>query len=230
MVLQLEVHHDIFMLQSFLKLFKQSFMWAAQALGAPAATNSKSGPHEADILARNALLSDKLLELVHAAVSRALFNKDQLTLAVHLARNLLPDQFPPEEWAVFLSCNSSLTGGSASSITVRSDSQSDAANIPAAPTWVRSEYAAAFEQVATALPNLVAAAQLQDGRVWAQWAASTASVAADVAAAAGALEFVPTAVASRLTGLQQLILVAAFRPDRYATPFSLSLPSAPVTC
>lgn len=204
----------IFLLQSFLKLYKQSFVWAAQTAGPPVVTTTNSGPHEADIVARNALLSDKLVELVHAAVSRAMFNKDQLALAVHLARNLLPNQFPPEEWTVFLNCSSSLSGGAAnaggSTANKRGSGSRPGTAAPATPSWVRPECADAYEQIQAALPNLVATAQLQEGRIWAAWAASTASVVG----VGGGIDFVPSAVAARLSGLQQLILVAAFRPDR----------------
>jgi hypothetical protein len=206
-------------LQAFLKLFKQLLRWAAQAAGPASKANSSSSNH-ADALARNALLCDKLLELVHASVSRAVFNKDQLTLAVHLARSLLPDQFPAEEWAAFLSCSSS---GSSSSVTNTvtytaarpGSATSAAAGVGGAgvavPSWVRGDRAAAYEQLAAALPNLVAAAQLHDARIWAPWATSTAGLGAG--SSSSSVEFVPAAAAGRLTGLQQLILVAAFKPE-----------------
>jgi hypothetical protein len=208
--------------QAFLKLFKQLLRWAAQAAGTASKANNNSSSNHADALARNALLCDKLLELVHASVSRAVFNRDQLTLAVHLAHSLLPEQFPAEEWAAFLSCSSSGSGSVSNSV---SNSSSTAGTRPgsataagaggaaaAVPSWVRGDRAAVFEQLPATLPNLVAAAQLHDARIWAPWASSTAGIAASSSSSSN-VEFVPAAAASRLTGLQQLILVAAFKPE-----------------
>eukprot|EP00878_Enallax_costatus_P033792 GHUV01037355.1.p1 GENE.GHUV01037355.1~~GHUV01037355.1.p1 ORF type:complete len:180 (-),score=18.62 GHUV01037355.1:126-665(-) len=141
-----------------------------------------------------------------------MFNKDQLALAVHLARNLLPAQFPTEEWSVFLNCSSSLSDGAANTASKRESGSRPGTAASSTPSWVRAESADAYEQIAAALPGLVATAQLQEGRIWAPWAASTASV---VGPGDGGVEFVPAAVAGRLSGLQQLTLVAAFRPDRY---------------
>jgi hypothetical protein len=206
-------------LQAFLKLFKQLLRWAAQAAGpASRATATSSSSSQADALARNAMLCDKLLELVHASVSRAVFNRDQLTLAVHLARSLLPDQFPAEEWAAFMSCSSTGTGSSSSSNAAAAGARPGCASAAAAggsaavPSWIRGDSAAAFEQLAATLPNLVAAAQLHDAPIWAPWAASTAGLATG-SSSSSSLEFVPAAAAVRLTGLQQLILVAAFKPE-----------------
>jgi hypothetical protein len=209
-------------LQAFLKLFKQLLRWAAQAAGPASKANSSSSNH-ADALARNALLCNKLLELVHASVSRAVFNRDQLTLAVHLARSLLPDQFPAEEWAAFLSCSSSGSGSVSNNVTnssatpgTRPGSATAAGaggGTVAVPSWIRGDRAAVFEQLAATLPNLVAAAQLHDARIWVPWASSTAGIAANSSSSSSSVEFVPAAAAGRLTGLQQLILVAAFKPE-----------------
>jgi hypothetical protein len=199
------------LLQAFLKFFKQLLQWAAKAAGPASKANSSSN---ADALARNALLCDKLLDLVHASVSRAVFNKDQLTLAVHLARSLLPDQFPADEWAAFLSCSSTGSSSSAAAAGARPGSATGAAAANSAgvvPSWIRGDRAAAYEQLAAMLPNLVAAAQLHDARIWAPWAASTDS--AGSSSSSSSVEFVPAAAAGRLTGLQQLILVAAFKPE-----------------
>ncbi|KAF6261448.1 ATP-binding dynein motor region D5-domain-containing protein [Scenedesmus sp. NREL 46B-D3] len=211
-----------FSLNAFLKLFRQLLRWAAQAAGPASKANSgtgSSGSSNADALARNALLCDKLLELVHASVGRAVFNKDQLTLAVHVARSLLPEQFPAEEWAAFLSCSSGSSSGSVtagarpgSAASTAAGAGSASASAGAVPSWIRDDRAAAYEQLAATLPHLVAAAQLHDARIWAPWAASTTGAGANGSSSSSA-EFVPAAAAGRLTGLQQLILVAAFKPE-----------------
>jgi hypothetical protein len=199
----------------FLQLFKQLFrLPAIQSAAHPPHSNSSHAPdsNQADAVStRNTLLSQQLLILVHGTVSRAMFNKDHLSLALHLARHLLPDQFPDNEWGVLLSCSSAIV--SSSSTVAAADASRSAAGPPgaaAAPTWLGSEREAAYEQIAASLPELVAAARLQDSRVWAPWVGSAAAGAG----AAGATA-VPVAVSSALTVLQQLILVAAFQPERW---------------
>lgn len=209
------LQHLCLVLQMFLKLFRQLFhLPAIQSAGHPPHSSSSRAPdsNQTDtVSARNALLSRQLLILVHGTVSRAMFNKDHLSLALHLARHLLPDQFPDHEWAVLLSCSSAVV--SSSSMAAAADGGRSSAGTPGAsgvPTWLGPERAAGYEQIAASLPELATAARLQDSRIWAPWAASAAAGAG----AAGATA-VPVAVSSALTVLQQLILVAAFQPERW---------------
>jgi hypothetical protein len=76
----------------FLGLFRR-------ALSADGPTAGGGG----DVTARIAALGDKLLELALGFVSRALFNGDRLTFAMHLAHHLLPQgTVRAEEWAFLL--------------------------------------------------------------------------------------------------------------------------------
>jgi hypothetical protein len=198
----------------FLQLFKQLFTLPAtqptqHSQGQDA---SNTGSEEASST-RNALLSQQLLVLVHGTVSRAMFSKDHLSLALHLARHLHPQQFPDHEWAVLLSCSSAVVGASSSSTPAAGDSQQS--RVPAAagasvPAWLGAERAAAFEQIAASLPELVLVARLQDSRIWGPW--DLAPGGGGVGASGTA---VPVAVSSALTVLQQLILVAAFQSERW---------------
>lgn len=116
----------------------------------------------------------------------------------------MPEQFPEAEWAVLLDCSGAVISGSSSNASLTSAAASAAG--PALPSWLGPERAAAFEQIAVSLPELVTAARLMDARIWAPWGAPAAQ-----AAGGGA---VPVAVSSALTILQQLILIAAFQPER----------------
>eukprot|EP00879_Flechtneria_rotunda_P033494 GHRR01037104.1.p1 GENE.GHRR01037104.1~~GHRR01037104.1.p1 ORF type:complete len:375 (+),score=155.42 GHRR01037104.1:59-1183(+) len=200
------------LLQSFLKQFRQVFAAAAETRG----SNQPGNQH--NLVARNALLCEKLLVIVHTSVSRALFNKDQLSFAVHLAKNWLPELFPADEWATFVTCTGSATGSSSSGSDDNGATESNLASSAAVnkPSWVDENKAAAYERLATSLPNLVTAANLHDARIWAPWASATSPIDFSGGAAGDAQhgsDLVAPAIAKRLTGLQQLILVAAFRPD-----------------
>jgi hypothetical protein len=196
--------------QMFLQLFKQLFQLAS-AEEDRQHINSKGSASDttAEPLARNALLSQQLLILVHRSMSRAMFSRDHLSLALHLAKHLMPEQFPEAEWAVLLNCSSAVIGGSSSSNSSGTPSAAASAAGLALPNWLGAERAAAFEQIAGSLPELVTAARLSDARIWAPWGAPAAAQAAGCGA-------VPVAVSSALTILQQLILVAAFQPERWA--------------
>lgn len=212
-------------LQVFLQLFKQLFhLPETQKKQTPTASGTDAG------VDRNALLSQQLLLLVHSTVSRAMFNRDHLSLALHLARHLLPAQFAEPEWAVLLSCSSAVVGGGGSSSSSNSisglDSRtaSEAATVSAAaggsgvavPSWVGPDRVAAYEQIASSLPELVTLARLQDSRVWAAWAETAGADGSntDATSAAGGVAGVPVAVSSALSVVQQLVLVAAFHPER----------------
>jgi hypothetical protein len=201
------------LLQSFLKLFKQVFQLATRTTGNNNSSHSNitSDINEADTAARNALFCEKLLELVHGAVSRAVFNKDQLAAAVHLARNVFSEQFPEDEWMAFLSCSGNAAVGAGDAIGSAAADASNAA-VAAKPSWMGSAEAAAYEQLVSLLPHLAAAAQLHEARLWAPWASAEHLGSGN--SSSGRLELVPPAAASRLTLLQQLILVAAFKPER----------------
>nr|BCL66104.1 cytoplasmic dynein 1b heavy chain [Volvox africanus] len=148
-------------------------------------------PPGGDVTARIALLAESLLELVFAYVSRSLFNADRLTFGMHMARHLQPLLFPEGQWAFFLG-----------------KPVPDSAAPPPKPSWVREEQAAAFSALAAAFPQLVAAAELSDSGLWAQWAS-------------GATDALPSKVAGgRVNPFQQLLLVKAFRPDRLQSAMS----------
>lgn len=191
----------------FLQLFKQLFQLATAEEDGRHINSKGASDTTAEPLARNALLSQRLLILVHRSISRAMFSRDHLSLALHLARHLMPEQFPEAEWALLLNCSSAVIGGSSSSNASGTSAAASAAGL-ALPSWLGAEWAAAFEQIAVSLPELVTSARLTDARIWAPWRAAAAQ-----AAGGGA---VPVAVSSALTVLQQLILVAAFQPERWA--------------
>jgi hypothetical protein len=199
--------------QTFLGLFRQLFEL-------PGVQQQQASEH---LAARNALLCDRLLGLVHAHVGRAMLARHHLPLALHLARHLMPQQFPTDEWAVLLACSgAAAAAGSASNTAAAAPAQPQSAaagrggSSAALPTWVGPERAAAYSQVADSLPELAAAAQLHDSRIWAPWiAAAPGGVGSGSAGGGrGTAAAVPAAVASKLTELQQLILVAAFQPER----------------
>lgn len=196
-----------------LQLFKQLFtLPATQSPQHSQGQEAGSASSSEDASTRNTLLSQQLLVLVHGAVSRAMFSKDHLGLALHLARHLHPQQFPDHEWAVLLSCSGAVVGAS-SSMPAAGDTQQSrapAAAGAAAPAWLGADRAAAFDQIAASLPELVVAARLQDSRLWAPWDLAGGGVGASGTA-------VPVAVSSALTVLQQLILVAAFQPERWGS-------------
>lgn len=182
-------------LQSFLRLFGQLFDLPAvladlQQPGLEGAVHSKSR-----LPARIALLCDSLLELVHAYTARAMFVRHHLTLALHLGRCIHPEQFPEHEWAAFLACSAAV--GSSSMLPGRG-----AAAQPS-PAWLTPERAAAYAHVSDSLPELVAAARLQDAAIWEPWMTALAGHVA-----------VPAPVAARLTALQQLVLFAALQPEK----------------
>ncbi|KAG2486208.1 hypothetical protein HYH03_015170 [Edaphochlamys debaryana] len=152
---------------------------------------NRDTPPGGDVTARIALLAESLLELVFAYVSRSLFNGDRLTFGMHMARHLQPSLFPEAQWAFFLG-----------------KPVPDAASPPPKPTWVREEQAGAFSALASAFPQLVAAAELSDSALWAQWAS-------------GATDALPGKVAGgKVNPFQQLLLVKAFRPDRLQSAMS----------
>jgi dynein heavy chain 2 len=154
------------------------------------ALNRESAPG-GDVTARIALLSEGLLELVFAYVSRSLFNADRLTFGMHMTRHLQPSLFPESQWAFFLG-----------------KPVPDAASPPPKPSWVREEQTGAFSALAAAFPQLVSAAELADSSLWAQWAS-------------GATDALPAKVAGgRVNPFQQLLLVKAFRPDRLQSAMS----------
>lgn len=191
----------------FLQLFKQLFQLPATQTDQLVLQQADSSA--AQVLARIALLSQHLLVLVYNAVSRAMFSRDHLSLALHFARHLLPEQFPDAEWAVLLNCSSAAVGGSGGASGGSSGSIALAVTAGAVPSWVGPERMAAYELVALSLPDLVTSARLQDARIWAPWAASAAAGGGTAGGAS-----VPAAVRGALTVLQQLILVAAFQPER----------------
>nr|ADI46936.1 DHC1bm [Volvox carteri f. nagariensis] len=142
-------------------------------------------PPAGDVTARIALLAESLLELVFAYVSRSLFNADRLTFGMHMARHLQPSLFPEAQWAFFLG-----------------KPVPDSGTSPPKPSWVREEQVAAFSALAAAFPQLIAAAELSDSGLWAQWAS-------------GSSDTLPAKITgSRVNPFQQLLLVKAFRPDR----------------
>ncbi|KAG2426397.1 hypothetical protein HYH02_014824 [Chlamydomonas schloesseri] len=148
-------------------------------------------PPGGDVTARIALLAESLLELVFAYVSRSLFNADRLTFGMHMARHLQPSLFPEAQWAFFLG-----------------KPVPDSASPPPKPSWVREEQAGAFSALAAAFPQLVAAAELADSGLWAQWAS-------------GATDALPGKIAGgKVNPFQQLLLVKAFRPDRLQSAMS----------
>jgi hypothetical protein len=199
----------------FLKLFRQllclkAIQSAAQISDSSNSRGAANGDQADAVSTRNAWLSQQLLILVHDTVSRAMFSKDHLSLALHLARHLLRDQFPDHGWAVLLSCSSAAVSSSSTAAAAEGTRSLPAApGTAAVPPWLGSDRAAAYEQIAASFPELVTAARLHDSRIWAPWAASAAT--RGVAGATG----VPVAVSSALTVLQQLILVAAFQPERW---------------
>lgn len=199
--------------QMFLQLFKQLFsLPATQSPQHSQGQEAGSTSNSEEASTRNALLSQQLLALVHGAVSRAMFSKDHLSLALHLARHLHPQQFPDHEWAVLLSCSSAVVGASSSTRAAADTHQSRvpaAAGAPA-PAWLGADRAAVFDQIAASLPELVVGARLQDSKLWAPWDLAGGGMGAIGTA-------VPVAVSSALTVLQQLILVAAFQPERWGS-------------
>lgn len=199
----------------FLQLFKQLFQLPAiqSDSGTSSWTTHPDSSSNAEVLARIAVLCQQLLVLVHGAVCRAMFNRDHLSLGLHLAHSLLPEQFNGEEWAVLLSCSSSViaSGGSSTGTEPSTAQSSPAASAAALPSWVGPDRAAAYEQIAVSLPHLVPLARLQDSKVWAPWVASAVGGGTAVATSGVC---VPVPVSTALSVLQQLILIAAFQPER----------------
>jgi hypothetical protein len=176
-------------------------------------------------VSRNALLCQHLLVTVHAAVSRAMLSRDHLSLALHLARHLLPEQFPDHEWAVLLSCSGAVVGSGSTSTAAAGPGapghQAFTTQGGSLPSWLGPEKAAAYEQIAVNLPELVTRARLQDAKIWAPWAASAAGGGVQIGANA-----VPVAVSSALSPLQQLILVAGLQSERWVGNRLALLPAA----
>eukprot|EP00798_Chlamydomonas_sp_ICE-L_P023166 gene23167-30374_t len=143
-----------------------------------------------NVSSRIAVLSDALLELTFAYVSRSLFNSDRLTFGMHMARNLQPGICKQEEWNFFL--GKYAVDGSAS------QSQK--------PQWVREECASAFALLAANCPQLVAASDLQDAATWSTWG-SGINDASDATT-------LPPKIAGKVNAFQALLLVKSFRPDR----------------
>lgn len=124
-----------------------------------------------------------------------MYNRDCLTFALHLARHLHPSLFPSHLWDLFIGRSAQPSGAGFSSTPGGLN--------PSKPSWVRDESAAAYHDLAAAVPDLVESCGLHDAGVWAPWVSSS-----QVAS-------LPAQVARKLDAFQGLLLVKAFRPDRW---------------
>mmetsp|Transcript_9476 Transcript_9476/g.27062 ORF Transcript_9476/g.27062 Transcript_9476/m.27062 type:complete len:1740 (-) Transcript_9476:175-5394(-) len=156
----------------------------------------KAEDHSTDIGSRLAVLNAALLRLVYGYVSRYLFNADRLTLGMHMAHHLAPDQFQGEEWDLFVG---KLVANEAAVAQAQHQK----------PAWVPEESTPAYAQLATAFPAMAGQCELDNAQLWGPWLSS-----------AVAEKELPQRVGGQLTAFQALLVVQAFRPDRLQSAMS----------
>ena len=92
-------------------------------------------------------LGDRLVQLLHASVGRALRNRHRLPLLMHLAQALHPAAFPPEEWQLLLGRTAVATAeAEAGSSGSDSSSRTGGQQQQQPPAWVRQEHAASYRR------------------------------------------------------------------------------------
>lgn len=162
--------------------------------------------------ARVASLQERLVRQAYTFVSRGLFNQDRLTFAMHLARVLSRRKADARAGAV-LSRSLSKRGGSQRLFALDSEwdvllqraPPTTAAHTVEVPSWVREEARGGYRYCVAHLPSLVATYRLADAGVWAAWSSAPAPE-----------EHWPEVpgVSWAQTGLHQVLLTQALRPDR----------------
>jgi hypothetical protein len=227
-----------FSLSGFLQLFHQVFQpnpQQASALQAGRAMKKISSQIDANAVSdRISELKTLLVQLVYTHVSRALFNKDRLVFALHVARHVTPGLCSQQEWDLFVSrglgsaellLDPSGTKGSSRSGSANSNTGTAAVaqhSSVGAPVWLLPDTVGAYTALLEALPDIAAAANLQDASIWGQWVmapagaatGSNSSIGSGVAAGQKLLvDLVPARVAGRLTAFQALLMVKLFKPD-----------------
>lgn len=165
----------------FLQIFKRALEWE---------------DHSTEVGSRLAMLNATLVKLVYGYVSRSLFNADRLTLAMHMAHHLAPDQFRDGEWDLFVG---KLVANEAAAASAAS----------AKPAWVPEARTADYTQLVTAFPGLASECQFEAGQAWSPWLLS-----------AEAERELPPAAAGRLSPFQALLVLEALRPDRLQSGMS----------
>ncbi|CAJ0594203.1 unnamed protein product [Cylicocyclus nassatus] len=119
-------------------------------------------------------------------ISRALFKADRLMFALSFVHGTLPKMFQPKEWELF-------TG------VILDEPQAATSGI----SWIDESRHAAVSKLQAHLPTLYNNLQLSDQGTWSEF-----SRAVDCE------NSVPSAIETRITPFQKVLLIQAVRPDR----------------
>ena len=198
---------------------------------------SSSQIDPAAVAARISELKMLLVQLVYTHASRALFNKDRLVFALHVARHVTPGLCSQQEWNLFVSRalgptellldpneNSDVRRRSSSSANSSKGAAATLGSGTGAPAWLLPNTVGAYTALLEALPDVAAAANLHDASIWGPWVtasggaatAGSSSSSTGSAIAAGlkkGMDLIPARVVGRLTAFQALLMVKLFKPD-----------------
>lgn len=134
-------------------------------------------------------LRKSLVKLIFISVGRAIFKSDQLMFGLHFIKFTKPEIFEANEWE-FLKGEVAATG--------------DAGRL--FPQWASPDRRDEFGMLAATLPKVINYIQLDNDSFWEPWGNSPTCEK----------EF-PSAVQSKLSPFQRLLLVKVLRPDRLET-------------
>jgi dynein heavy chain 2 len=140
---------------------------------------------------RNKILCSSLEKIIYNYISRSLFKADRITFAMFMIKNLHPELFGPNDWALFTGFPFASDGNDTSFI----------------PDWMPSDRREMLKRMKNATPDLLTALNLNEKDVWLNWMMNESPEL-----------YMPR---DRITAFQKILIIQSLRPDKLLSAMNI---------